>query len=641
MRVKAVGILLAFGFLLQSVGMAAEDKRSYTDQELANMPAPGPNPFLSFLPAGAEVDWDYWYAKRAYDARMRAQAREASRRGLPTVDEVEPNDSQAASQILDTFGTGDGDVAELQVNGSFAPPPPAIPFTVDAEDNGEIDRASTVAIDSGELFSATSQIGDGPHGSAGSGSADFDFFELPGLVAGDVITFEVTTADPGGDLDPNTAIWDASGNLLAFNEDIDAGSGNFDSRLTFTVPADGTLYLSIGGWKPGGQSVVLPADPFDSSSGTGAASEGDYTVSIGRNTIDVDCYGINLESGDLVGADGTVGLVELFLPGGSLQMGSSGSGAGLYPAASPLPGGNATVDFVTYESGQHAVCVQGAAGDYTLDLGAFRHIFEGTSDKQILFVDFDGAEVDTSIFGGPGVRTLSPLADFLPNWGLDASDEDAVIDAILASVEESITQDLAAQSNPAFDVEIRNSRDDADTFGSDPNVSRLIVGGTIQESGIQTIGIAESIDPGNFEPGETALILLDLLSAPASDPNSLNQYAIDPGSDIIELIGTGVGNITAHEAGHYLGNWHTENSSEGTGPSIMDRGGNLSNSTGVGQDGTFGTADDIDVDFTVDLFSFAEGFLGNQHTNEKTAFGLTGGDAPAGDVFSDRFEEQN
>jgi len=35
----------------------------------------------------------------------------------------------------------------------------------------------------------------------------------------------------------------------------------------------------------------------------------------------------------------------------------------------------------------------------------------------------------------------------------------------------------------------------------------VIVGGTIAPSGIQTIGIAESIDPGNFATEESALVL--------------------------------------------------------------------------------------------------------------------------------------
>lgn len=616
---------------------AGDKKRYYSDTEVLTMPPPGPNPRLSYLPADAEVDWAYWDARNALDAIIRAQAMAAGRRGpVVVVAEQEPNDSLATAQVIGAFGSGGGEDSELTVSGTIAAPAAPTPFMIDAEDNGDISSATSVVIASGEALTADGEIGDGPHGSASSGSGDFDFFELQGITAGDLISISVTTDDPIGDLDPNTAIWNDKGTALAFNEDID--SGNFDSRLVFRVPADGTYYFSIGGWKTGGPSAVLPGDPFDSGSGTGAASEGNYTLEVGLNSDDVDCFGLDLEPGDMLGASGSdaVGRVELFLANGDLQIGASDSASGIYPAANPLPGGPVTVDFVSYESDRHTVCVRGSAGSYDLDLGVFRQIFEGSENRQILFVDFDGAEVNTSIFGGPNqLVTLSPLSSFLANWGLLPEDEDALIDAILASMEESITADLAAQSNPAFAVEIRNSRDNTDNFGSNPNVSRLIVGGTIAESGLQTIGIAQSIDPGNFAPGETALTLLDLLSAPASNPNSLNQYAIAPGASKIDLVATGIGNITAHEAGHYLGNWHTENSAAGTGSSIMDRGGNLAGTVGVGPDLVFGTADDEDVDFTPDLFSFAEGFSGTQHTNEKTAFALTGDPQT---IFSDSFE---
>ena len=43
-----------------------------------------------------------------------------------------------------------------------------------------------------------------------------------------------------------------------------------------------------------------------------------------------------------------------------------------------------------------------------------------------------------------------------------------------------------------FNIEIRNSRDHGDLFGQ-PNVSRIIVGGTQAELGIPTVGIAQSI----------------------------------------------------------------------------------------------------------------------------------------------------
>ena len=96
-----------------------------------------------------------------------------------------------------------------------------------------------------------------------------------------------------------------------------------------------------------------------------------------------------------------------------------------------------------------------------------------------------------------------------------------------------------AGNNPTFDIEILNSRDDPDVFG-DPDVSRVIIGGTQAQLGITTIGIAQSVDPGNFDLSEDSVVLLDRLSAPAGPSISLNSYAIDPGSSKIDFIGVGV-----------------------------------------------------------------------------------------------------
>ena len=58
-----------------------------------------------------------------------------------------------------------------------------------------------------------------------------------------------------------------------------------------------------------------------------------------------------------------------------------------------------------------------------------------------------------------------------------------------------------------------NSRDNNDPMGQ-PGVSRVIVGGTVDELGFWTVGLAESVDPGNFAPAESAVVLLDQMSAP-------------------------------------------------------------------------------------------------------------------------------
>jgi hypothetical protein len=152
-------------------------------------------------------------------------------------------------------------------------------------------------------------------------------------------------------------------------------------------------------------------------------------------------------------------------------------------------------------------------------------------------------------------------------------------------------------------------------------VSRVVVGGSVAQLGLAVIGIAESIDVGNFETAEDAVVLLDFLSGPANDPNSLNRIPRAPGVGMVELVGVGVGNIVAHEIGHYSGNWHTE---QFFGPAnLMDQGGNLAGMLGVGPDGVFGSADDVDVDFGRDLFVPGERFEGIEDTLNAVAFGLS------------------
>ena len=104
-------------------------------------------------------------------------------------------------------------------------------------------------------------------------------------------------------------------------------------------------------------------------------------------------------------------------------------------------------------------------------------------------------------------------------------------------------------------------------------------------------------------------------------PNlSANSYEIAPGSIIIDLIGVSVGNVTAHEAGHFFANWHTDQFNDS--PNIQDQGGNFVGTFGIGPDLVFGTADDVDVDFGLDVYVPSEGFSGTENTLTSVAFGL-------------------
>jgi hypothetical protein len=218
------------------------------------------------------------------------------------------------------------------------------------------------------------------------------------------------------------------------------------------------------------------------------------------------------------------------------------------------------------------------------------------------------------------VVQLSPLAAFQAKWGIPRIQEDAVIDAIVARVTENVKQDLIASGlNTRFKLKILNSRDHADPFGQ-ANVSRIIIGGTVAESGVDTIGVSQSIDPGNFETEETSLVLLDYLSDPAGDDASLNTY-LTAASNRISFVGSAIGNVTSHEAGHFFGNWHVDQFNDQA--NLMDQGGNFAQLYGVGPDTVGGTADDPDIDFGDDTFNPSEGFLGIEETLGRVVFGVT------------------
>ena len=592
-----------------------------------------PNPLVANLPFNdADVrSWDT-YAVHASAERRAAQERGQGPKVGPRSGAVDErpgnNDSANKAQpvFLDTDNADGRDGIDITGSG------PDIPegTTTDAGPVVELVGSITDAAVLPALAPGDAVTGSGVIGDEADDPFDFDFLALPDLAAGTAVSIDIDTDDPFGDLDSFVVVWDSDGNVLAFNDDGSAES--FDSFLVADIPADGTYYVSIGGF-----GAFAPLDPFDSASesDTGeVGSQGAYTYAIEAIEFDTDFYKFRLAEGDIFGAnvfDGGTTL-ELRGPDGELLIGSSQDFTFIHPEASPLPGGgNAALSYVIEEAGKYTLAVR-STGDYLAELRAFRPTGDVPGrGSQVLFLDFDGGLVDVSAFGAPPdfpPVDLSPLSAFLPNWGLDASDEDAVIDAIIASVEESLQEDIEAiGGNDQFDIQILNSRDHGEPSG--PLVSRIVVGGTIAESGIPTVGIAQSIDVGNFETEEVALVLLDLLSAPEGSPDfiptlSLNSYPLAEGTDIIDIVGVGVGNITAHEAGHFFANWHTDQFNDS--PNIMDQGGNFPNTIGVGDDLIFGSEDDVDVDFGEDVYVPNEGFRGKEDTLTSIGYGLWSSD---------------
>ncbi|PWK80785.1 hypothetical protein C8D88_12263 [Lentzea atacamensis] len=585
-----------------------------------------PDPMLAFLPAEAQVDWAAVHRNREARKQARATVRIA---GQPLAyHEKETaqgtNDTPAKAEHVAGFGTGRGKNPKLALTGDLAADPtvPAVPPF--AETNDAIPLGSNTGVPArGRALHTSGTIGDGPHGSGGDGTGDHDFYRLTGGATGLVATVETHT--PTGDLDTFLAAYSADGQLLLQHDNL---AGTTDSRLQVFVAPGTDVHVMVAAAGPGS----LPTDPMKPGTGKRVTTEGPYdlTIATGDGQVDRDHFSVDLKAGDVLGASaaGRATRVVIHDPAGREVFGSSQDFSFLYSDNSPMPaGGNAVADFVAPRDGRYAVGVEHGEGRYDVTVEAYRPGSELNPRPEVLtiFLDFDGARVNTRIYGAEpgGNRDLSPLRKFLPGWGLTDADENAVIDSVIASVRENIEHDLAHKgTNRRFAVRILNSRDHADPWGR-PNVSRVVIGGSIAESGIPTVGIAQSIDAGNFGKEETSLVLLDVLSSPAGQSRtSLNTY-ITPASNRTTFIGRAIGNITAHEAGHMSGSWHQDQFNALD--SIMDQGGNPKGMFGVGPDGIGGTADDIDVDVTEDVLNPGEGFTGIEDTVNRTAWAYTRG----------------
>lgn len=563
---------------------------------------------------------------------MAVQGQEREQTRLSTaaplaVDEAESgpaasNNTVGTAERISTLGTGVNDVPAAEVTGTLGAtelPPVAIPAP--AEDNGSIPLAGDLKLSGNTTTVVSGQIGDGPHGTgrdgmAHDGTGDFDFYRIDGT-AGELISLDIDTAGDG--LDSVLVLWAQDGRSIKGNDDF---GGSRDSLAIYELPVDGPFYVSVGGFPD-----TMPYDPFDSATGFGGGSEGDYVLTA-STVSDVDTYAIDVEAGDVIGASvtGAAGQLELLDQSGTLLGRSAQDVSAIYPAASPLPGGgNAVLAQVADRRGWFYVRVLGGQGDYRLTLEIYRAGGQTTQRTQTFFLDFNGECVDSGLFGGlGGERSLSPLRTFLPKWGLHASDERALISSIITAFAENVKSD-PRNANPLLQVRVLNSRDNKDPIGQ-PGVSRVVIGGTAPELGVMTIGAAESVDPGNFATDESAVVLLDGLSEAAGAGwelgPSLNNYLV-PGSQRISFIGQAIGNVASHEAGHLIGSFHTDQSNGAA--NLMDNGGNSPLMFGVGIDGKGGTADDVDVDFGKDIYSPSEGLGGLQDTRSVTAFGLTGG----------------
>ena len=608
---------------------------------------PFPNPYLSFLPTPAPAShyeaWRKYLSQRAQQTRL-TSAQPVAVAALPdTIQETERNNSLASAQFVNINSRSNQN--RVLIQGTLADSVDILKkFAFGQEDDGSVPLANEVPFDEPfQKITYVAAIGDGPFGTLGSGSGDFDFYEVT-LSGRQMLEAKVTPLDTADDFVPVVALIDSTGEVMAIS--VDDPSSDADGRFTFNTFStfDNDPYYVIV------FDVNSPelTDVNDSGSGGGAGAEGLYRLELQLlpfQELEIDYFSFDLEAGDVLSAsadpEAFTPTLSAFDPAGDLLINFSNNLPNI-PEESPLSvDGNPAIHFVAPESGRYTVAISQGVDGYELALLALRPGLEQTpGQRQVILLDFTGVEAfNLEALSGSPSATLSSFGSFLPNWGIEDTPENRtrLVRRITEVAQENLQEDLRRSGvNSNFKVEIISDQGDPqlaqvleDSLATQPNpVSRVIIGGSREEADINTIARAESIDPGNYVTEELAVVLLDILSAPTTPGGSanfsfsLNDVQLAPGKTIEDAIAIAVGNLIAHEAGHYLGNQHTDATNEV--PTLMDvGGGGLFNIMGIGASGIFGAEDQQDVDFRTDEYDDFGGLLGRTNTLVNTAFALS------------------
>ncbi|KAA1261150.1 Serine-aspartate repeat-containing protein D precursor [Rubripirellula obstinata] len=431
--------------------------------------------------------------------------------------------------------------------------------------------------------------------------------------------------------------------------------------------------------------------PFGTGSGKQDTIDVTGTLPVNTNVTntsgfaaDIDVYSFDLRSGDIIdiatlGAAGEFALQGPFGPNG---LPLPGQPAVAVTFASNAPSGalstplqtNAVASgtYVVPRDGRYFLTIAPATQTttYTLGLRAYRPTSEFLvyGDAQILYLDWEGGIVDNNVFlpSGDGDDAVPPfgftfipsLEQSLPDLGLEFGDlenaattADAIANGVYAEVIE-IFEELTVDSvNGDFEatgvagdyaIRILNSRDPFhrqwyEANANDPRLTRLLIGGTAADTGLDgdeaDPGQADFTDIGNFDLSQIALFPLDgFVELTADTP-------ISPNSSRLQLTSQFLASIAAHEAAQMFGMIPTNNVN-----TILSLGDNRGGQTdlfaqGLGNDGIFGTLDDVQPIFANDFFddpTIRAGFSRTRDTlTTALSSGTIGGVATTGSVFND------
>ena len=455
------------------------------------------------------------------------------------------------------------------------------------------------------------------------------------------------------------------------------GQASYDSLLTnlnnrFGGSTGGT---SLGSESEGLSNATLNIVEIEPNNTRLSAQFLNLGTDVGKNDIvnvagsviaigEQDFFSFDLKKGDILDARlnaplGAAFTILQLTDGNGLELFvSTGSNNPILAPNSTSPrftGGIANFTYVIGTTGRYVIRVGDQVGQYSLNLRTFRPKAETqpAGSQQILLLDFDPGIFQTGLTNlnlispnVPPVVRVPKLGTLLPQIGLAATDETRVIDAVTNKVREKFNQVgntgnngfFPSSGNPGdYGPIVTNTKDNPQLLGQ-PNVTRVIVGGTQALFGVPVatglLGIAQSIDVGNFDLEENAVVMLDiLLTSAANIPLAGTATALDAFTELTAV-------VIAHEAGHTYGGIHQEPNNLIYG--IMDQFYAPLISGGAGLDGLFGNVDDVPLQFNNDEYSQTLGTFfrgGISNTANVMGFGLSTSNQAGfvtGNIFNDR-----
>ena len=382
---------------------------SLTAEEIDSWAPVWPNPFLSFLWADAQPDWERWRARAQLSAHRRRINRRLPLCGNLVTESESPgvagtNDLPVFGIPLQNVGAVPGNTECARVSGTVREAPTELAEI--EEPNGAVQLAGEVDLDSEQTVAINSVIGDGLYGSGGTQSGDFDFYKVT-LLENQLLEISVQTEMPLADLDPIVANLNSDGTIASWNDNVPLTGflSTLDAYLDFSAPASADYFVVVGGFRPHTDwRQTLPSSTWNPASEPGVGSEGAYRLILSidrRDSGGEDCYSLDLRAGDIVGATLNRGAWQIGvydLHDEKLVAARARDLSAIFPDISPLPGGGtSTIAWMIDKDGRYAIRVHEIPffwyEGYEAEIWVYRSPLDSSSidSRQRLLIEFGGA----------------------------------------------------------------------------------------------------------------------------------------------------------------------------------------------------------------------------------------------------------